>query len=146
MNVRRAVVLSLVLALSGCCSRENARNESPLGEAVPAVQRPAENPTVSRLNPISLSAVVQSVTIIDSIRFRLTVKTISTALQEGEGITSDQTIDLIPSYEKTTTGDIDLTVGRNRRLHALRHAAVGTALKGSLLLDRHQQWLLLDYE
>jgi hypothetical protein len=146
MNGSRALFMSLVLVVSGCCSTGASRQAVPVGADSTVTHRSPEHPTVSRVNGITLTAIVRSVSLIDSVQYTLRVTIISAVSQDGEGLTSGQEIELLPSYKESAVTAVDLTIERNKRLHALRHAAPGTRIAGTIVQDAHARWVLIDCE
>ncbi len=101
-------------------------------------------PTVSRLNEITLSATIQSVTIIDSVDFAVSARIDTSVSTEGEAVAPGQIIELHPAYVVPDSSRIDVKSGRNKELYGIRTRAPGSVLKGTAYLDAHQRWMLTD--
>ncbi len=102
--------------------------------------------TVQRYNVSTLSAIIESITIIDTALYRVVVRTVSTSSEGEESIAPGQAIELSPNYVMDNHSRIDWSIAINQKLRSIRDAHPGSPLRGSVMLNEHQRWLLLGVE
>ncbi len=128
----------------GCCSANKSQQEgSPNKENLSdtSVQR-----TVQRYNVSTISAIIDSVTIIDTAQYRLHVRPISADSEGGESILLGQSLELLPHYIYNDRSAIDWSVEINKKLRSIRDIHPGSPIKGKVMLDQHQHWVLVDVD
>ena len=128
----------------GCCSANKSQEEGSSKKANLAdtsIQR-----TVQRYNISTISAIIDSVTIIDTALYRAYVRTISTDSEGGESILLGQSVELLPHYIYNDRSGIDWSVEINRKLRSIRDIHPGSPVRGKVMLDQHQHWVLVDVD
>jgi len=147
----RSILLALSsLLLGSCCSTEHAQKETSREasqQTTPAQGAGPDTsaPTVMKPNFITMTATIDSIIVLDSIRYRLIIRLISASSTEGaEAPNTDQRLVLVPQFVQAKESTEDWTNPRNARLLALRRKHQGDTISGTISLNKQQQWILID--
>ncbi len=147
----RSIALFVILfssLLGGCCSTGEGRKGSSADTSVAASSPPndgRDRSTVMKPNFIALTATVESVVVIDTLRYRLIVRITSATSNEGMEVpTAGERLELTPQFLLTGDSTVDLASARNTRLSSFRHAGRGKTFSGTILQNREHQWILID--
>ena len=133
---------------SGCCStgegRKGSSSDTSVAASSPANDR-RDRSTVMKPNFIALTATVESVVVIDTLRYRLIVRTTSATSNEGMEVpTAGERLELTPQFLLTGDSTIDVASARNGRLSSFRHAGRGKTFSGTILQNREHRWILIN--
>jgi hypothetical protein len=147
------VLLSL---LFGCRSYEISTKSNQInldtvrvdtGTRNNARQPKGGQPTTIKQNSTFIGATIDSAIVIDSLRYRLRVY-LNTAVPESEVSLAEagQNLELEPGYFVGEQGKIKLDDERNRTLFKLRSAKRGDSFIGSIALEPHSGWVIINVE
>jgi hypothetical protein len=151
--VLSASIFLLSAFLAGCRSTESASKNptTPLGSktviADSAQVQPAErikNPTTITQNASVVSAVVDSILLLDEYSYRLfaTVKSVDAKGNRASIAETGQAVDLRPAYNRSESGAIDVHDEGNARILQLRHAKPGETFHGIISLSSTGGWVI----
>jgi hypothetical protein len=138
------VLLSLGSCMLGCCSANKSQEESSLKET--GISGIANHGTVQRYSVTTISAIIESLSVVDTALYRLYVRTVSTASEGEESITPGQLIELLPHYVYNDHSLIDWSIEINRKLRSVRDAHPGSPVQGKVMIDQAGHWLLVGIE
>jgi hypothetical protein len=148
-NFLALALVFLSVAGSGCSSPQTAKTLSSGQDTVRETGQDRELKTTSlKRNGGVFTAVIEAVTILDELRYRLTVRLTTMAALEGMDAPSGQGqhLDLSPEYVLDANGTVDLSNERNKRLMTLRSAKPGDEVTGKISLVPEKGWVILDVE
>ncbi|MBI4811412.1 MAG: hypothetical protein HY800_08260 [Ignavibacteriales bacterium] len=144
------LLVSFVLLDVGCCS-SNASNsgENLEQKTTNVVSSPVKHsqPTAIKSNAVKVEAIVDSVTIVDEIDFRLFITVSSISVVEGSETiaeTGGQHLIVTPEFYKEGNRKIDKRHERNMKLLKLRTYKQGDRLQGIISLNSNGRWILVD--
>ena len=128
----------------GCCSSNESQGvKSPQGTVFTDTTGPR---TVQRFNIVTISAIIESVAVVDTANYRLYVRIASTNAAGEESITAGQLMVVIPHYVYNDHSLIDWSIDINNKLRSLRNIHPGSPLEGRVMINQRQQWLLVGVE
>jgi len=150
MVVIRSVVCLSVLAFVavGCCSSDKSQtSDAAKPEAQKRViQSLGGQPTTVKPNVTEIEARVESITLIDSIHYRLSL--VLTSVKTIEGMESlaeaGQQLVVLPQYMMDDSGAIDIISERNKSLRSLRDVQAGDTFRGKISLAQKGEWVLVE--
>lgn len=125
-NMKAIVLLIIMLLLIGCSSKKEALKESK--EENQTVEQPIANPvpaniTTLKENSTLVSAVVDTLIIIDEYNYELKVKIITAIPDDWQVsvIEPDQVVNIYPAYILDENHKVDLQNPINQKIHELRN-------------------------
>lgn len=131
----------------GCCSTRQQQREvsaDSSGNVPLSVEAQSANPTVMKPNFIAITATIESLIVIDTIRFRLMVVLHSASSTEGmESLSAGERIELTPKYILADDSSINPNDARNKELLSIRSASAGEQISGVIMWNPTHHWLLL---
>ena len=143
----KSLIIVFILSGScifGCCSANNSQEEGSQKEV--NLSDTSNQRTVQRYNVSTISAIVDSVSLIDTALYRLYVRTITTTSEGGESLLLGESVELTPHYVFNDLSGIDWAIEINRKLRSVRDIHPGSPIRGTVMLDQHQHWILVDVE
>jgi hypothetical protein len=150
--MEKILALLLVLLCSagpGCSSSPAARSLSLVQDTARGAGKDgAPRATSLKRNGGVFTAVIDSISLLDGFRYRLTVRLSSAAALEGVDAPSgqDARLELTPGYVLDENGIVDQSNERNKRLMTLRLARPGDEVTGKISLIPGKGWVILDVE
>lgn len=139
----------LTVRFIGCYSTDHVQKgtSTDRSQTLSSAKEEGDRLTVMKPNFIAITASVESVVVIDSVRYRLIVHLKSATSNEGmEAPASDQRLELTPQFIRAADSSIDATHARNKRLLSLRRAQPGDTFSGTIALNPQRQWLLIEVD
>ena len=103
-------------------------------------------PTTIKQNVSLIEAVIDSITLVDDVQYRLSAQVRSANPVEGMASLAEAGQHILASaqYLQTQDGSIDYTNGRNKNLLALRSAKPGDVFTGKVALNAYGRWILVE--
>ncbi|MBI4549242.1 MAG: hypothetical protein HY707_14770 [Ignavibacteriae bacterium] len=149
--IRSVIYLSwLALVAAGCCSSDKSQTSDtakPEAQEV-RVQSTGGKPTTVKPNVTEIEARINSITLVDSIHYKLSISII--AVKPAEGMESlaeaGQEVVVSPLYTTGKNGGIDIMSERNRSLRSLRDLQTGEMIKGKISLAQSGEWILVEVQ
>lgn len=143
-------LVALAAIVTGCCSSQKMEKT---GSSVPDTQRhpgqtpPGEGTSIKR-NGAAVTAVVESVAVIDGDRYRIFVRLDAVTAAEGMDSPAEQGRRLVlsPEYALDWNGIVDHSNERNKRLLSLHSAKPGDKFRGTISMIARKGWVIVDVE
>jgi hypothetical protein len=145
MIVIRYVVLCLELLIFGCRSTDIQEQRSTGHSGIRSTDSttPSQHPTIRRFTTVTISGIIDSIIITDSVLFTLRVRIVSSDGQSEQSPAAGQILNIIPEFVLDEHAGIDPHALRNRDFHLLRSGRRGDTVHGTILYDNHSQWKLI---
>jgi hypothetical protein len=147
--VRVSIIAAFLSALA-CRSSDSAKTDAAGDphEAVSGREVPSAHQTAIAANFSAASVGVDSLVILDTLRYRAFLYIASVRAQGTMASFAEtgQRIEATPQYLKGASGSIDLGNPRNNRLFALRGAKAGDSLEVKISLLSVGGWVLVDVD
>ena len=146
MKILPIVFFYIVISFVGCTSTESTKNSTASSADTSKV--PELPPTVVMKNMTRVTAVVESIEVIDDVRYTLSAF-ISAAEPVGSMTSLAQTgerLSLYPYYELDGSGLVDKNSVRNKPLMMLLNAKQGESFKAIVAQDKWGGWMIVAVE
>ena len=147
------MLMSLVFIGPGCTTQKPAQKADDTGS--PGRETITRDPqalpqegTTLRRNGASISALVESVSLLEDDMYTLFVRLDSAVAIEGmdSPAVQGQWLTLSPGYVLDEKGHVDRSNDRNKRLMSLQSSKQGDQFKGKITLEAKKGWVLVDVE
>ena len=134
----------------GCHSPETMKQTASSGGGTtkPRAEAQESSPTIIKPNASLISAVIESLVIIDDLQYRIAVRINSSTSVAGMATLAEpgqQTV-LSPQYLFSNDKSIETTSDRNKKLMTLRSAKPGDTFRGKISLSGEGKWVLVEVE
>src|SRR5437660_11474231 len=140
----------LVLLAVGCSSDKTQKSGSAASDTSQHGELfPGKKDAAIKSNNMAVTAVVESVAVLDDVRYRLFVRVVSTdSHNEGMETVADSGRHMVlsPDYALDEQGKCDRSNERNKRLMTLLSAKGGDRIAGNISLLQNGGWVIVDIE
>ncbi|SRR2546426_1112672 len=149
MQILASAAVCLLLAV-GCSSDKAQKSDSAASDTTQHGELfPGKKDAAIKSNAMAVTAVVESVAVLDDVRYRLFVRLLSTDSQtEGMEKVADSGRHMVlsPEYALDEQGKCDRSNDRNMRLMTILSAKPGDRIAGSISLLQNKGWVIVDLE
>jgi len=149
MQILASATVCLLLAAGCSCDKAQKSGSAASDTSQHRDQIPGNKDAAIKSNAMAITAVVESVAVLDDVRYRLFVSLISTdSHTEGMETAADsgRRMVLSPEYALNAQGKCDRSNERNNRLMTLLSAKPGERITGKISLLQNEGWVIVDIE
>ena len=149
MQILASVAVCVLLAVGCSCDKAQKSGSAASDTSQHGDQIPDKKDAAIKSNAMAVTAVVESVAVLDDVHYRVFVRVISTdSRTEGMEAVADSGRHMVlsPEYALDGEGDWDRTSERNKRLLTLLSARPGDRIAGKLSLLKDKGWVIVDAE